>query len=787
MNYLTSPFFVSIVAGVIVFFGLLAVLIFRKKGPSSLHMKLLSIRLPKVEEKKEGGFIAEIGVSEQLFAALLGLKIPFAFEVAVEHTNQEIKFFVGVPRRSLDFAARQIHAFFPDAKVEEVPDYTIFGQNSFTRVAHLALSVSDILPIRTYKEANADTFAPLISTLSRMKELGEGAAIQIIAEPASGSIKSQVLSAISGLKKGKKMSEFIKSGGLAAALGDTLKELAPQTEKSSDGPKPVDEEAVKILQSKIEKPLVSVNVRIVTAAETSDRAEDLLLSLGSAFGQFTAPLRNSLKLVKPKNTKPLISQYIFRDVDQKTAFVLNTEELTSIFHLPVSSTEVPRIAWLKYREAPPPQNIPSEGVILGESVFHGDQKDIRLADDDRRRHLYIIGQTGTGKSYLALSMAIQDMQNGKGFCFIDPHGDVVEDILAHVPQDRVKDVIVFDPGDIKRPLGLNMLDFNPNNPEEKTFIVNEIQAIFNRLFSAETMGPMFEQYMRNTLLLLMEDAVNEPATLVEVPRVLTDEAFRKRKLARIKNPVVVDFWEKEAAKTTGEQGLANMAPYITSKFGNFIANDYIRPIIGQTKSSFNFREVMDSGKILLVNMSKGKIGDINAGLLGMIITGRLLMAALSRQDIADKEERRDFNFYIDEFQNFTTDSIAVILSEARKYRLNLVLAHQFIGQLTDEIRKAVFGNVGSIISFRVGVPDQETLIKSFGPEFSERDLLTIENRSVIAKLLLGGEPARPFNFRTYPVSRGNPEVRTKLKELSRLTYGAEVEKVEEDILARLRN
>jgi len=317
------------------------------------------------------------------------------------------------------------------------------------------------------------------------------------------------------------------------------------------------------------------------------------------------------------------------------------------------------------------------------------------------------------------------------------------------------------------------LEYDFNKPEEKTFIINEMFNILDKLYDMKTVGgPMFEQYTKNAILLLMEDALNEPATLMDIPRVFTDVDFRNEKLSRVKNPVVIDFWEKEAAKATGEHSLANMAPYITSKFNNFIANDYVRPIINQAKSAFDFRKVMDEGKILLVNLSKGKIGDINANLLGMIITGKILMAALSRVDTPE-DQRRDFNLYIDEFQNFTTDSISTILSEARKYRLNLIMAHQFIAQLTEKIRDAVFGNVGSIISFRVGASDAEFLVKQFAPVFNENDLVNIDNFNAYAKILINGQTSKPFNIKTLLPEKGNKKIGDKIKELSCLKYGAE--------------
>jgi len=451
-------------------------------------------------------------------------------------------------------------------------------------------------------------------------------------------------------------------------------------------------------------------------------------------------MRNDFKIVKPRNPKNIVNDFIYRMFDDGEKMILSSEEIVSIYHLPISSTETPRIKWLKSKEAPPPENLPTSGLLIGEAVFRGTTKPVYLTDEDRRRHLYVIGQTGTGKTTALGNMIVQDIQSGKGVAVIDPHGDLVESALGFVPKERLDDVIYFNPGDLSRPLGMNMLDFNPDRPEEKTFIVNEMQSIFDRLFDQESMGPMFQQYMRNALLLMMEDMPNEPATLVEVPRIFTDSAYRARKLARIHNPVVIDFWEKEAVKAGGEASLANMTPYITSKFGGFISNDYMRPIIGQTKSAFNFREAMDSGKILLINLSKGKIGDINAGLLGMVFTGKILMAALSRVDIADERQRRDFNLYIDEFQNFTTDSIATILSEARKYHLNLTMAHQFIAQLDEKIRDAVFGNVGSELVMRVGVQDAEFLVKQFEPAFSQNDLMNVDNLNALAKILINGRP-----------------------------------------------
>ena len=494
-------------------------------------------------------------------------------------------------------------------------------------------------------------------------------------------------------------------------------------------------------------------------------------------------LRNYFQIKKRIRSKKVSYNYIFRNFEEKNAVVLSTEEIAGIFHFPISTTETPKIKWLKSGSAPPPVNIPKEGILLGYNDYRGVKTDIRLSDNDRRRHLYTIGQTGAGKSTFLQEMAKQDVQNGKGICFIDPHGDAVEDILTAIPKERAEDVIIFDPSDTERPLGLNMLEYE--KPEEKSSVINEMISIFDKLYDLkQTGGPMFEQYARNAMLLVMEHP-ESGSTLMEIPKVLADEDFRRMKLEHCNNPVVRDFWIKEAEKAGGEAALANMVPYITSKLTTFISNDMMRPIIAQQKSSLDFREIMDSGKILLINLAKGKIGEINSHLLGMVVVGKILMAALSRVDMPE-EKRRDFYLYIDEFQNVTTDSISQILSEARKYKLNLIIAHQFIGQLSEEISKAVFGNVGSLCSFRVGPEDAEFLEKQFEPVFTANDLVNVDNYNGFVKLLINNETTKPFNIKTYPPSEGDAKMPGYLKEISRLKYGRDVNLVNKEIMERAR-
>lgn len=753
----------------------------------SLNSRLFLIRLP--EKNREGKEVkTEIAVSEQFFASLLALNVPIVFEVAVPYVGEEIHFYASVPEKFADPFVRQVHALFPDAEVEPAEDYNIFSVSGTVVGGTVKQKEKFVLPLRTYDELNADTFSPILGGLAKVKKLGEGAALQVIFRPAASEHRKRIRSVLKVLRKGGTLKSVL--GAPLHISSADIKEAFHSSHESEEEHRKtqiIDEEAIKIIEKKLQKPLFEVNMRVLTSASLGVDAESLFDGITAGFSQLGAPNRNELRAVKQKNLQKLVEQFSFRLFDKDEMMVLTSEELASVYHFPTPFTEIPRIKVLKARESPPPVNIPSKGVMIGEAVYRGEIRPVRIADDDRRRHVYIVGQTGTGKSNFLAHIALEDIEAGKGVAVIDPHGDLVEKLLTLIPEKRLDDVVLFDPSDLERPLGLNMLEYDLGRPEQKTFIVNEMVSIFDKLYDLKvTGGPMFEQYMRNALLLLMEDAPAEPATLMEVARVFTDANFRNRKLERIKNPTVRDFWEKEATKAGGEASLQNMTPYITSKFNTFTANDYMRVIVGQETSAFRFREVIDGGKIFLVNLSKGKIGDVNANLLGMIVVGKLLMASLSRVDILREEERKDFYLYIDEFQNFTTDSIATILSEARKYRLDLTIAHQYIQQLTEKIRDAVFGNVGSLVAFRVGAQDAEFLAKQFKPTFEERDLMNIDNFNAYVKLLIGGETSKPFRIRTFGVGFGDLNRAREIKERSRERYGRDREEIEKSIYRRLK-
>lgn len=793
--FILFAFVLGLAAGLAVYFLVRGFMI--KRFSDSLQISLLLIKVPRTlsddKNKSEAkDFKSEITHFEELLGGLSSSKKPFSFEIAVPHVGEEVSFYLAVPKLAAESAAKQIQGLWNGASVELLrDDFNIFNIHGATAAGYVAQKESYALPIRTYMELGIDSFEPILGTFAKINEIGEGVALQVIVRPAGKDTAKSIRKYVELLKKGEPAKKVF-SKGLAMSFKDIGEVFVPKNDEEKAKEKServVDEEVVKALQAKIAKPLFEVNVRIVASAGSQFQADDILHGVSDGFGQFGSPMRNDFKIVKPRNPKRIIKDFIFRSFDTGQSMILSSEEVASFYHLPISSTETPRVKWLKSREAPPPENLPKEGIRLGDALFRGETKPVYMTDEDRRRHVYIIGQTGTGKSTLIGNLVMEDIQSGKGLAIIDPHGDLVENALGFVPKERLDDVIYFNAGDLARPMGMNMLDYNFDRPEEKTFIVNEMINIFDKLYDLKTTGgPMFEQYMRNALLLMMEDMATEPATLIEVPRIFSDPAYRARKLARIKNPVVVDFWEKEATKAGGEASLANMTPYITSKFTSFISNDYMRPIVGQPKSAFNFREAMDSGKILLVNLSKGRIGDLNAQLLGLIITGKILMAALSRADIAEGAGRRDFYLYIDEFQNFATDSISTILSEARKYRLDLVVAHQFIAQLTEKIRDSVFGNVGSILAFRVGPQDAEFLEKQFEPVFGRQDLVNIDNLKAYARLLINGQTSRAFVMKvgTESWNGGQKDLAEKMKEYSRMKYGEDRQVVEDGIYRRLR-
>ncbi|MBI5022665.1 MAG: type IV secretory system conjugative DNA transfer family protein [Candidatus Magasanikbacteria bacterium] len=776
-----------------------------------------------------------IAVMETLYAAFTGIRrtkdwtYPFyqfkKFWVGSHrHISMEIifdkgliKFFVVAPEKLGEYVEQQIHAEFPNSEIEETTDYNIFQPHGAIIGTYLKPAKSVLLPLKTYKKLDGDPTEGLLNNLSKLK-INEGAAIQMFIRPVKHGWQSKVLSIAQKMHKGDKLDKAlgdISVGHIISTtvmfpfkvLGDVIKAFTSSTkskqieesEKAQSKNPPMriyqrEEEIIKSMEEKISKANFEINLNLIASADDSIRASQILRDLVGSFAQFTAHesgngLREQVIFFK----KMFISDFIYRNFRSWKKMVLSTEELASIWHFPLPSAKTPNILWLQARKSPPPMNMPDHGLLIGNTVYRGQEKPVYVLPEDRRRHVYIIGSTGVGKSVLLSNMIIQDIQNNEGVCVIDPHGTLIEDVLPHIPKERVDDVIIFDPSDIERPVGLNMLE--AETPEQMDFAIQEMIAIFYKLVTDPAMiGPMFEHNMRNAMLTLMADK-EYPGTLADIPRIFTDAEFQKYKLKNVTDPMVRAFWEKEMAKTS-DFHKSEMLGYLISKVGRFVENEMIRNIIGQPKSGFNVREVMDNKKILLVNLAKGKVGEVNSNLLGLIIVSKLQMAALSRADMPE-EKRNDFFLYIDEFQNFITDSISTILAEARKYKLDLTMAHQYIGQLltgggiegkqgNSKIKDAVFGNVGTIISFRVGVDDAEVLAKQFAPALNEYDVMNIDKFHAYVRLLIKNAPSRPFTIATIYPSKGNPEIVEPIKELSRLKYGRDRALVNAEILERTK-
>ena len=763
----------------------------------ALDCKLFQISLPEVSDDKKKGLKELLTMMEQFYAGMHSVGMTrqnkernhFTLEIALSNKGEQFVIYAAVPTKRADLFEKQLLSIHPDSRIEEViDDYNIFFDSKDTTVgAYALLEQQDIYPIKTYDAFDLDPLNTILNSFSKLKADGEGAAIQIVLCPQDDKTIRHFQMVLDDLKAGHSIasarsighqigSEFLKIG----------KELIFGASKEPE--KKVDERAVEFVTEKIKSTIISTNIRILASAETRERSDQIVDEITSSFNQFTEAGRNGINWSKVSGSSlhELEHEFSFRLFNEDQAMPFNLKELSTIFHFPYGINKMGQLKQAKAATAPMPIEMPSEApagsIILGYNEYRGGKKPVYMSRDDRMRHFYAIGQTGTGKTTFLLNMIIQDIKNGDGCCFIDPHGTDIQTILAHIPKERLDDVIYFDPAYTARPMGLNMLEFDPRYPEQKTFVVNELLAIFNKLFDMKTSGgPAFEQYFRNSSLLVMEDP-ESGCTLLEIGRVLADKEFRDMKLSKCKNKIISQFWEN-AEKTTGDQSLANFVPYITNKFDVFVSNDIMRPVIAQEKSVFNFRKVMDEKKILLVNLSKGRLGDINANLIGLIIVGKIQMAALSRVDMFG-QKMNDFFLYIDEFQNVTTDSIESILSEARKYRLSLSVAHQYIEQIEDNIRDAVFGNVGSMAIHRVSAENADVFAKQLDPIFTAQDILKLENLNCYMKMLVNGVPVKPFNSHTPYPEKGNTESIDAIKELSYLKYGRDREEVDEEIMAR---
>ncbi|UTX51745.1 TraM recognition domain-containing protein [Candidatus Saccharibacteria bacterium TM7i] len=763
----------------------------------------LYIHIPPISSDIEGGGRDERDVTEEVLSqaqvmyniiastATKGFKSKvygqrhMSFEI-VAHEGL-VHYYAVVPVSLVDVVRQAVAAAYPAARLEEVSERNIFnpaGKMSATIGGEFTLKKEFGYPIATYQETKRDVSRALLNALSGATR-EDGVGIQILLRPADSGWSKVAADIASGMKKdkGKKSGPQSIMTGVMEAL---WKPPESQEVKSEDKQlSSVEQTVVDAIEDKTRYPGYETLIRVVASSNTSARSQALMSNVVSAFALFDSPQNNGFKFAVAKDMNEFVTAYIFRFFPQEVRTnILNTIELATIFHLPsqnsIPTSQVQRQAT---RQVDGPTQVMDDGFLLGYNEFRGTKKPIRLGAKDRRRHAYIIGQTGTGKSKLLENLAYQDMMDGRGFAFIDPHGDSAEELLGMVPKERVEDVIYFSPGDMEMPIGLNLFEFD--NQDQRDFIIQETIAMLYRLYDpghTGIIGPRFESWFRNAALTVMSDP--NGSSFLDVQQVFIDQAFADEKIKHVRTQTVLDFWHKEMAQTT-ESAKGEMLGWFASKFGAFLANDMMRNIIGQTKSGFDLRDIMDNKKILLVNLSKGRVGELNSQLLGMIFVMKFNAAAMGRADMPE-DQRQDFSLYVDEFQNFATDSFATILSEARKYRLSLILANQFMTQLTDQIREAILGNIGTIISGRIGITDADILVKKFAPTFDAEDLTRLPNYQTIASVMIQDVPSASFSMSLIPpLGKSNPQLRDALKNLSATKYGKQRAVVEQEFFKRM--
>lgn len=769
-----------------------------------LNHTLFSVALPAIEGEDATAFKRFIQAMKQFYIGMGSLTDfhkgqSYTLELAVQDKGRTITVYAAIPKDNIETFEKLIRAYYPGAILEEITDdYNIFSaERAVVAGAVATLAEPAIFPLSTDEQFEHDPLAAMISSLSKLDHEGEGAAVQFTITSDTTTSNKLFQSIIEGAEKtGTSVKELYNEATMSVVKGfgkgilDLFK--GDEKENKKEDEKKIDTHGIEQAKKKNSSPTLSVGIRIIASGGSLSRAQGVLASVKASFNQFALVGSNSIswKDRSPAQSTLFARDFSFRTLRKEELLPLTINELATIFHFPVGLTTTPELKEASARTAPAPRSVNEtlekhkrDGVSLGTNTHHGETTDVFLSREDRMRHLYVIGQTGTGKTVFLKNMILQDIANGEGVCFMDPHGTDIEHILANIPAHRANDVIYFDPAYTARPMGLNLLEYDPRFPEQKIFVINELLAIFNKLFDMKVAGgPAFEQYFRNAAGLIMEDP-ESGSTLLEISRVMSDKTFRDMKLSKCQNPIIKQFWHN-AERTTGEASLANFVPYITNKFDPFVSNDIMRPVIAQQKSALNFRDIMDQKKILLVNLSKGRLGDINSHLIGLLLVGKITMAALSRVDTVGKGTVPDFYLYIDEFQNVTTDSIATILSEARKYRLSLTVAHQYIEQLDEGIKNAVFGNVGNMAIHRVSPENATVFEQQLAPVFTPTDILKLENLTCYIKMLVGGKPQKPFNSKTPFPPKGNQEIAEKIKELSHLTYGRPREEVEAEIMAR---
>ena len=746
------------------------------ENTNKVDSTLLIIEVPRTNDKKELS-------AEQMFAALHGIlniqKKMFAsswqehigFEIVA--IDKHIYFYAWMPSRLQNFVESQIYAQYPTAQIIVAKDD--YARRSFKhKVVHsveIGLTDHETLPIKTFASFEVDPLSGITSTLAQLEEANEEIWIQILARPIADTWH----------KRSKKHINRIKSG-LFVHLTDFIKAPFKPIEDENAAGKQLserDKSRISAIETKSVKLGYQVKIRLVYLGSDEITAKLRMKAVVGAFKQFNTTELNGFSSTKTSFEKEELQAYRQREFKNK-GFILNIEELATLYHLPHTSVNTPNIVWASAKTAEPPtklptlnKNAPDDLSLFGVTNFRSLNMSFGALRQDRGRHFYIIGQTGTGKTGLLELLAYADIKNSNGYAIIDPHGDFAINNLDHIPADKVKDVIYFNPADSNFPIGFNPLEVPDSR--QKTNIASDLVGVIKRMF--DSWGPRLEYILRYTILSLLD---NPGSTMLDITRMLTDKTFRKHILKNVEDPLVLKFWQAEFNTWDNKLQAEAVSP-VLNKVGAFTTNPIIRNIIGQPKSGFDIRKCMDEGKILILNLSRGLIGEDNANILGALIITKIQLAAMSRADIANIENRRPFYLYVDEFQNFATDTFAVILSEARKYGLYLTLANQYISQMSPEVKSAVFGNVGTIVSFRVSPDDAPFLEKYFAPQFDASDLIQLANRDFVASMTIEGEKTPAFSGRTLDLSDDYQKQLKAIVQNSRQLYTKPKQQVEAEI------
>jgi hypothetical protein len=774
-NFLLVLFIILtiLVAGVItgIFaYALVFYMRMRKRMEISLEMVTLEVQLTKDNEIKidaaEQMFASFAGLKKSGFFSFLDLEDVLAFEIVGR--KGEIRFYVSAPNRLIDLVEKTIYSYYPQANIAKVDEPNIFTPDGKVSFGCLVQKKAPYFPLKIYRDIPTDPLASILNALAKMGDK-EAAMIQILIRSSDGKFKAEGKNYIAKQKK---------------------QESNPEKATFKTDPKMLDK-----IDEKVSRPGYEAIIRFVVCSPTKQTADIHVRNIKTAFAQFNSDL-NQLGSAKILFKGGFMTNFVYKFFPFfewprcKLVSLLSTDELASMFHFPNRTVEAPHVVWLKAKTAAVSSEVPTEGgTFMGYAQYRGERRPVHILPKDRMRHTYIIGRTGTGKSELLIEMIKQDISSGSGVGVIDPHGDLIDDTLRFIPPQRAEDVILFDPSDTARPMGLNLLE--SDTEEQKHFITSAIINLMYKLYDPQRtgiIGPRFEHAVRNAMLTVMSD---EGATFIEVVRCMTDQKYVQEILPRVKDPIIRRYWTDQIAQTS-DFHKSEVLDYIVSKFGRFVTNTMMRNIIGQSKSSFDFRRVMDEGKILLVNLSKGKIGEENSTFLGLLIVPKILAAAMSRVD-TPMEKRREFFLYVDEFQNFATPDFATILSEARKYKLALTVANQFIGQMDEEVKNAVFGNVGTMMVLRTGVTDASFLQREYQPVFNENDIVNQERFHAYMKTIVNNEPVPPFSvdltkdYAKHLAERERGEkVAQAIIQLSRLKYGRPKEIVEAEIQERAK-